>query len=437
VVLTSLRDHHGEPFGFVKVTRDITDDRRTEQNREFLADATQELASALDPLAALERLVRLAVPRVADLCAVDLAREDGSSGEFVATASVHAAKGRAFADARRLVAVGPAPSSRVLEALQRGDPVFFPEVGERELAAIARSPEHLALVRDVGLASFMAVPLRSRGAVYGALSLAMTEPGRRFDRVHLEVATELARRAELALDNARLFAETQSAVRARDHVLAVVSHDLKSPLTAIQLSAASAARALEKDDATGARRHLDGVQRGTRRAHRLVQDLLDMASIRAGRLSVRPAREDAHALLADAAQAHEALAREKEIALSVEGPADVAVECDRDRVLQVLANVIANAMKFCERGARVALSLERGERDVTFTVRDTGPGVRPELLPHVFDAYWSTARSREEGTGLGLFISKGIVEAHGGRMWIESRLGEGTTVRFTLSRAVA
>jgi signal transduction histidine kinase len=215
-----------------------------------------------------------------------------------------------------------------------------------------------------------------------------------------------------------------------------VSHDLKSPLTAIQLSAASAARAFEKHDAAGAQRHLEGVYRGTRRAHRLVQDLLDMASIRAGRLAVRLAREDGHALLADAAQAHEALAREKEVGLLVEGPVGVAVECDRDRVLQVLSNVIGNAMKFCPSGGRVALSLEPGERHATFTVRDTGPGIQPELLPHVFDAYWSTARSRREGTGLGLFISKGIVEAHGGRMWIESRVGEGTTVRFTLLGAV-
>jgi PAS domain S-box-containing protein len=157
VVLTALRDEHGEPFGFVKVTRDITEERRAEQNRELLAEATQELAAALDPLSAVQRLVRVAVPRVADLCAVDVAREDEGAGEFVATAAVDAAKERAFAEARRLVAVGPATSSRVVETLQRGEPVFFPDVGEPELAAIARSPEHLALVREVGLASFMAV----------------------------------------------------------------------------------------------------------------------------------------------------------------------------------------------------------------------------------------------------------------------------------------
>jgi signal transduction histidine kinase len=362
-VITALRGEHGDLLGFVKVSRDVTERRRTEQNREFLARATHELASALDPIAALDRLAHLAVPWIADLCGVDLAHEDGSHGEFVATASVDPGKEQAFVESRRRWPVLPGQSSQVFETLSRGEPVFFADVGERELAAIARSPEHLEFVRGgVRPRSFMAVPLRSRGVAYGAILFAMTEPGRRFDRVDLDLAMELARRAELAIDNARLFAEMQRAVRVREDVLAVVSHDLKSPLGAIQLAASSALRGLDQGrDASSLRRPLETIQRGTRSAHLLLNDLLDMASIRAGRLAIRTAHEDAELLVSEAVHAHEALAREKGISLATLEAAAAAVCCDRNRVLQVFSNVIANAIKFCASGDRIDVSVRAGE----------------------------------------------------------------------------
>jgi len=404
-----------------------------EQNRDFLAQATHELASALDPVAALDRLAHLVVPFLADVCGVDLAHEDGSAGEFVASAYVDPAKGQAFLESRRRFPIGPGPSSQVSETLRRGEPVFFPDVGERELAEIARSPEHLELVRGLAPRSFMAVPLRSRGVAYGAVVCAMTEPGRRFDRVHLDVAMDLARRAELAIDNARLFAEMQRAVQVREDVLAVVSHDLKSPLTAVGLAASSALRALDQGrEASRLRRPLETIQRAAGSAHLLLNDLLDMARIRAGRLAIRVVAEDAELLIAEALQTHEAIAHEKGVSLAGRVAASAAVRCDRNRMLQVLSNVIANAIKFSSPGDRVEVAAEGGEQHATFTVADSGPGIPEDVLPRVFEAYWSTARDPNHGTGLGLFISKGIVEAHGGRMWIESRVGHGTTVSFTI-----
>jgi signal transduction histidine kinase len=169
----------------------------------------------------------------------------------------------------------------------------------------------------------------------------------------------------------------------------------------------------------------------------LLEDLLDMASIRAGRLAIRTAPEDAGALIAVAVQAYEALAREKGISLGRRGATVAAVRCDRDRVQQVFSNVIANAVRVCGTGDRIELTVCADERFATFTVADSGPGIADDALPLVFEAYWSSAKERRHGTGLGLFISKGIVEAHGGRMWIESRVGGGTKVRFTIPIAGA
>jgi PAS domain S-box-containing protein len=438
VVITSLRGEHGDLLGFVKVTRDVTERRRTEQNRDFLAQATHELASARDPVAALDRLAHLAVPRLADVCGVDLTNEDGSAGEFVASAHVDPAKEQAFLESRRRFPIGPGPSSPVVEMLRRGEPVFFPDVGERELAAMARSPGHLELVRVVAPRSFMAVPLRSRGVAYGAVVFAMTEPDRRFDRVDLDVAVELAHRAELAIDNARLFSETQRAVRVREDVLAVVSHDLKTPLTVVGLAASTALRALDQGhDVSSVRRPLQAIQRAAGSAHLLLNDLLDMARIRAGRLTIRAADESAELLISEAMRAHEAIAHEKGVSVASRVAASAAVHCDRNRILQVLSNVIANAIKFCASGDRVEVAVDAGEDQATFTVADSGPGIADDVLPRVFEAYWSSARDPRHGTGLGLFISKGIVEAHSGRMWIESRVGHGTKVSFTIPIARA
>jgi signal transduction histidine kinase len=141
--------------------------------------------------------------------------------------------------------------------------------------------------------------------------------------------------------------------------------------------------------------------------------------------------------MADAVQAHEALAREKGISLARQRATAATVRCDRDRIQQVFSNVIANAVTACGSGGRIDLTARADERFATFTVADSGPGIAEDALPFVFEAYWSSAKRRSHGTGLGLFISKGIVEAHGGRMWIESRVGEGTTVRFTIPIAGA
>jgi PAS domain S-box-containing protein len=432
VVITALRGDEGRLLGFVKVTRDVTERRRAERNVEFLGRVTQELVSSREPQAAMDRLTRSMVPYVADLCRVDLVGANGGRVELVATAHVDAAKDALLREAGQRFAVLSGKSSSAVEQLRCGEPVFFPEVGERELRFVGRSAAHIDFLRSIGLRSLIAVPLQSRGAAYGAVTVGMTERGHRFDDVDLELIIELARRAELAIDNARLFNEMQRAVRVREDVLAVVSHDLRSPLSAISLAGSAATRLLERGgDVAAVGRNLSTIQRTVERADVLLRDLLDMASIRAGRLAIHKSEQEVQTLFAEAIEAHEMAAREKGITLVMCGlPA--RVECDRNRVLQVLSNVVANAVKFCRGGDRIELALEVDDRFATCAVVDSGPGIADDALPHVFEAYWSSAKQRGHGTGLGLFISKAIVEAHGGRMWIESRRGKGTTVRFTI-----
>ena len=225
-------------------------------------------------------------------------------------------------------------------------------------------------------------------------------------------------------------AEAQRAARMREEILAVVSHDLKNPLGAIHLAATLL---LEKPE-PHARKHLEVIYRAASRMDDLIGDLLDMASIQAGRLAVDRAPHDAEALVREVVETHEPMALEKGVRLerSPTRLGAVQVACDRRRVLQVFGNLIGNAIKFCRPGDTITIRAAPAGDVVRFAIADTGPGIGDKELPHIFEPYWSAKKHAAKGTGLGLFISRGIVEAHGGQLTVESAAGEGATFTFTL-----
>jgi PAS domain S-box-containing protein len=239
------------------------------------------------------------------------------------------------------------------------------------------------------------------------------------------VAADSERRA--ALETA------QRAVRQRDDVLAIVSHDLRNTLNVFRLTATALADELPDENA-GARELVARLQNSSSSMTRLVDDLVDVGRIDAGTLRIVRARCDARALAEDALSNVQPLARRKGIVLEAHLPEPgTPVQCDRQRVLQVFANVLGNAVKFTEAGA-VNLEVSVEEREVRFSISDTGAGISPEHLPHLFERYWQAREGERSGAGLGLYIARGIVEAHGGRIWADSKPGKGTTISFTLTR---
>jgi signal transduction histidine kinase len=279
--------------------------------------------------------------------------------------------------------------------------------------------------------SAMVVPLDGRGRTVGAITFASGESGRRYTAVDLAMAEELGRRAGLAIGNAQLFGEAQRAIRARDEVLAVVSHDLKNPLESVLLSASLLLRSPESPRV---RRYAEALHRSARQMDRLIRDLLDLSASDAGKLRVDMRSERLEPVLEEALVLFTTVAGEREISLGTGGvPLGREVRCDRERVLQVLSNLVGNAVRFAPRGGHVRIEVASSEREVAIAVRDDGPGIPPEDLPHVFDRYWR--RDSRRGTGLGLAIARGIVEAHGGRIHVESAVGRGSTFTFTLPLA--
>jgi chemotaxis family two-component system sensor kinase Cph1 len=255
----------------------------------------------------------------------------------------------------------------------------------------------------------------------------------------VECATEL-RSAILAADlraqfqkeqTARL--EAEAANQAKQDLMAVVSHDLKNPLNAIIISMVLIRRSLEAKQTAAADRMLAGIERATTRMKRLIEDLLDVAQIESGNIELTQETANCSELLHETADILAPLVEEKSIALRVLEPLDaLRARCDRERVLQVLSNLAGNAIKFTADGGSVTLGAHHHAGEVVFRVTDTGPGIAPENLSRVFDRFWQAKETRLQGTGLGLAISKGIVSAHGGRIWVESEVGKGATFMFSL-----
>ncbi len=244
---------------------------------------------------------------------------------------------------------------------------------------------------------------------------------------------ETERALAQALEQAReATAAAQAAVHARDDVLHVVSHDLGNSLSAIVVNTSVLLKTLppEPEDV---RQRVASVRDLARRMQRLRQDLLDVATIEQGGLSIEWDSWHPRAVVTESVEAFAPLTAEKGIELAAEVDEGVPeVEGDRERVLQVLANLLGNAVKFTPAGGRVLLRVEAAPGEVRFAVRDTGPGIAPENQAHVWDRFWKSRTSNRHGAGLGLAIARGIVEAHGGRIWLESAVGEGSVFTFTL-----
>ncbi|HEX7091971.1 MAG TPA: PAS domain S-box protein [Longimicrobiales bacterium] len=427
-VLLAHRGPNGEVEFLSTIARDITELRKREEELRFLAEASEMLAASLEPGAAYQGLARLVVSRLADFCIIDVVEDS----ELRSAAVVHRdpEKEELVARLRRLL---PAPSQLVgpRAVIRTGEPELVPDVTDAWIRAVVRDEAYFRTARELNATSVMIVPLVARGRTFGAISFASTRPDRRYGPDDLALAVELARRAALAVDNARLYHESQQATRIRDEVLRIVAHDLRNPLNAIALSAGMLLD-ITPEAREDERKQLDIIRRSVEQANRLIRDLLDVAMAEAETLVVEPAPVEPVPLIEEVTELHRAQASEKGLRLEARVPETLPpVTADRDRILQLFGNLVGNAIKFTEEGG-ITIGAAREGNEVRFWVSDTGPGIAEDQLPYVFDPFWQARRGDRAGAGLGLAISERIVEAHGGRIAVESEVGVGTTFSFTL-----
>lgn len=245
------------------------------------------------------------------------------------------------------------------------------------------------------------------------------------------------RRSALENDLARQVRREQEAVRARDELVAVVSHDLRNPMTVISMLCGLLQKTFSSDGPHTSRRiatAIDTMQQAAGRMNTLLEDLLDTSKIDAGRYSITPQKLDVSQMFEEAQALLAPLALDKDISISFTADHDLHIHADPERMFQVLSNLVGNAIKFTPRRGTIGVCAKSVGSDIVFTVRDSGEGIPKEHLPHVFDRYWTVKEGNPTGTGLGLYISQGIVEAHGGQIFAESELGQGSEFRFTVPR---
>jgi signal transduction histidine kinase len=273
--------------------------------------------------------------------------------------------------------------------------------------------------------------------VVGQLYLAKKPGSPPFTEQDASAMELLATFVSTALQNASLYAAIRREVAQREDLLSMVSHDLRNPLSAVALAARLLGQSPGPEAATS--RHVEIIARNVTRMERLIADLLTASKVREGRLVIEPQAQETVPLLTEAVEASASAAAEKQIDLRMEAAGDLPpVLCDRERILQVLWNLLGNAVKFTPAGGLVVASArlpDTSREEVYFSVRDSGVGIDESELPHVFDRYWQKTEHASRGTGLGLFIAKGIVESHRGRIWVESRPGQGSNFQFAVPAA--
>jgi signal transduction histidine kinase len=270
-----------------------------------------------------------------------------------------------------------------------------------------------------------------RGERLGAIHVAEKLDGD-FTEADDAILVQLAQMGSVAIANALLLAVEQAATRSRDDLIAIVSHDLRNPLSTIAMGAALLLA--EKNERNA--KVVPRIQRAAKRMETLLADLLDMTRIEAKILAVEPTPARLESLVDEAIDPLAPLAANKGVTLTTQMPQGLPrVRADRHRILQVLGNVVGNAVKFTDAGGHITVSAARDADTVHVSVVDTGKGIAADHLARLFERYWQAGDTANQGTGLGLFIAKGIVEAHGGRIWAQSEAGRGTTMTFTLQVA--
>ncbi|MDP3154453.1 MAG: GAF domain-containing protein [Archangium sp.] len=415
----------------------LNDEQRHDRERlQLLSDTSRALASTLDPAETLSRVARIAVPQLADW--VVLHRWDGERLRFASAAHRDPEGEQQLHHFHaKFEPLLHGPTGLLAQVANTRAPVLLTESSRLHPVEGASDAPFEDDLKGLEVGSCLGVPVVIGQRLMGTIFFQYGTSSRKYDARDVSLAQELAFRTALALDNARLYQEAQAAVRSRDNVMAIVSHDLRNPLNAIALNLSLLTRPFgdERDgiDRRSGRSQLESIKRSVQRVGRMVEDLLAASTIQAGHFSVRACPESLDVLVGDLVQTLAPMATEQGTTLVTDFPPDLpAVTCDRDRVLQVFGNLCGNAMHVTPRGGSIRVTAMRDGAFICFRVSDTGPGIPAAQLASVFDRYWQAAPGSSSGAGLGLFIVKGIIEAHGGKVWADSPANEGASFFFTL-----
>ncbi len=420
--------HQGGNAIYAVVLRDISVRKQFEKRQEFLAAAGERLASAFGSGEMLNSVADLAVPALAEGCILENRTEDGYRAGAVCHTDPAVTE-----ILKKITRAGPRkpPAEHPLsEILKKRGPVLLQSDAAPRIIETSAEPAYIAGIQAMNPGAALFLPLVARGQLIGVLSLFRSKRG--FDVDELGFAEDLARLAALALDNSKLLDAVRGSLRARDEIVGVVSHDLRNPVAAVKMLSRAVLNTTA-DTSPATKENLELIAEAAVQMDTLIRDLLDVTQLDVGQLVIAPEPVDPSVLLTEALRTLRPLVAEKKIGLDVQIEVGLPkVVADTERIEQVISNLVGNAIKFTAAGGKIAIGAKGQDGEVIFSVTDTGSGIPEDQVQKVFDRYWQSTRTDRQGAGLGLAIAKGIVEGHGGEIWIESKPGQGTAVRFSL-----
>ena len=427
----------GEPDLAINIWHDITSERRREQQSAWLADATAALGQSLDTNEMLGGLARTLVPSLGDWGTIHLLEGDHLRRVTVAHPDP-VRREQALTNEPALVPRDEANGMWTI--IESGRSETYNDISDDMLSSAARDPAHLATLRAAGMKAVLLAPIQLRGKVIGVLTLVAAESERRYEPSDVALVEEIGRRAGVALDNAQLYRAAQEAVkaaedasRAKDEFLATVSHELRTPLSAILGWAALLTKTVTDPTVT---KGIDVIHRNALAQVRIIDDILDVSRVVTGKLRIDARPTDLVSIARDAIEVVRPSADAKQIELTLLNSGPCILVGDADRLRQVVWNLLSNSVKFTDRGGAITVRVGYTDSSVLLSITDTGRGIDPAFLPHVFDRFRQADASmtrRVGGLGLGLALVRHIVELHGGRVRAQSSgVGHGSTFSITL-----
>lgn len=427
-----LRNENGDITGSIVTNYDISRRYRMEKNLALVARAGEAMISMRDFDQAFQQVATLMTTGLCDYCMLYKLEENG-------TLNMVARAGRDTAFAKRFDALvdryppNPRTNIGIVGVLEKRRSLLIHELTEDTIQSIAQDAHHAAELRQI-LHSYMLVPMVAEDKSIGILGFVSCDPARRYDDIDLLAAEEMGRLAAFAVENVRYAEKLRQAVQAREDVVAIVSHDLRSPLAVILQSCELINKQLMGQEVPASVMKLTSLAKSAgKRMHELISDLLDLSHLESGQFVLHRERLDCLTFLSETVDLIMPLATQKGVLLALEMPDELPpANADRTRMTQILNNLISNAIKHTPSGGSIDVQVRlRDDGWLEFVVSDTGCGIKREYLPQLFERYWKPNESKG-GFGLGLFVVKGIIEAHGGSIHVTSEENKGTSFTFTI-----
>lgn len=410
---------------------EIRERRQIEQNLRFLSEASKLLSSSLDYHTTLTHVTYLAVPHIADWCSIDMLTEEGI--QQLAVAHIDPEKVEWAKELNRKNPPDPQAPTGVPNVLRTGKAEFYPKIDDAFLIASAHDEEELALLRTIGFSSVMIVPLLIQGEAIGTITFVSAESGRYYTQADLSMAEELASRVALAIQNARLYSEAQKAIGLRDDFISMASHELRTPITSLKMYTQFLQKHLSKKGDISLVHPLTRMDAQLNKLAGLINDLLDVSKIEHGRLDFQEECFNLEEVVREACEAVQQTTPKHTI--HIEGSIPYSVRGDKDRIGQVMTNLLTNAIKYSPQAREVLVRLQSEPDRALVSVQDFGIGIDQEHLSKIFTRFYRVSDPDEKtfpGLGLGLYLSHEIITRHGGSLTVASEKGKGSVFSCVL-----